>query len=158
MQVTAWFTSLLREQDRLVATIQLAEHWRSGSRLEREAIVAGWSWGVHWAYPPAGRLACTVGETGTPLQRIRAALLLNFLEIHQEARQQAVFLCEVYNSCLFADLDPDRVFDKVANMLPSNAGEILLRFSRRSAADKALAAFGFIARRDNNGKMELVFA
>lgn len=158
MQVAEWFTSVLRAQDRLVAGIQLAEQWRSASRLEREAIVAGWSWGVRWSYPPVGRFACTVGETRTPLQRIRAALLLSWLESHQEAREQAMFLCEIYNSCLFAALDPDRVFEEVANMLPWDAGEVLIRFSRRSAADKALTAFGLLARRDNNGEMELTFA
>ncbi len=157
MQI-AWFMSLIAEQNRLCASIELAERWGSASQVERDVIVAGWSWGVAWAYPPVGRLACTVGETGSPLQRIRAALLLNWIESHEEPREQTVFLCEAYNSCLFADLDPDQVFKEVASILPPDAGEFLLRFSRRSADDKALAAFGLVARRNSNGETEITFA
>lgn len=153
-----WLDPLLKASDRLLATIELAERWRAASQAERDAVVAGWDWGVKWSYPPIGRMACIMGETGTPLERIRAALLLNWLESHEEVREQLIFLCEAYHSCALAGLDPDQVFQEVAGTLPPNAGEFLLRFSRRSDADKALEAFGFVARRDGNGEMEVAFA
>jgi hypothetical protein len=157
MQVNG-LTTWIQEPNRLLATIEVTELWLRASQAERDAIVAGWNWGVRWVYPPPLRLACTVGETGSCLQRIRAGLWLTWIEDPEEPREQTIFFCAAYHSCLFAGLDPDQVFNELANTLPAKSGEVLRRFCQRSVADKALSAFALVARTDANGETELAFA
>jgi hypothetical protein len=152
-----WLVPLLRDADRATATIELAEQWLVASPEERETVRSGWSWGARWAYPNPGRLACTTGETGTPLQRIRAVLLLSWLEQREDSRERTVQLCELYHSCVLAGLNPAGVFEEIGATVSLDEREILERFAARPEEDRSLRAFGFAARRDVNGEMELTW-
>lgn len=150
-----WLSGLLSPLDRGAAALALASKWLEASTQERECVANGWSWGVMWSYPRMGRLACTVGERGSSLERIQTVLIMSWLDARDRSREQTILYCELYHSCVFAGLDPTLVFSEVAQTLPNSGGDPMLRFLERSEADKALEAFGFVASRDNNGEWEL---
>lgn len=150
-----WLNGLLAMPDRREAALALASKWLDASLFEREHVARGWNWGGTWLYPTIGRLACTTGEHGTALARIRAVLVLSWLDDREVSREKLVLYCELYHSCLFAGLDPAVLLATVGQTLPASGGDSILQFLGRSEQDKSLSAFGFSAGKDSNGEWEL---
>jgi hypothetical protein len=141
----SWIEPLISMKDRQAAAVALGRAYLAASDIERQAVIAGWDFGVGWDYPAPTRLACRANETSSPRDRIIACLVLNSLVMDMSSRDAIVALCQVYHSCRLAGLDADAIFFEVAKAVPAEAARALVSFAKRREENKVLEKFlGFL--------------
>lgn len=151
----AWLESLIKMQDRSLASIKLAETFMKASSQERAVIIAGWDFNVEWQYPSPCRLACMQGELATPKERIIASLILFALDSYYEYYDQILFLSIVHHSCYIAGLDPHEIFAEVATALKIPAASIMLAFDARDESQKSMQEFMLVPIQSIAGETEI---
>ncbi len=144
------FTSLLSLDNRLEATIELGKLLMASGRELWCQLRENWDKEVQWSYPKDSHLACENYELGTPKDRIIAMLLLNSIESHEDWRDQLSVYCVAYHSCIFAGIDPDRLFEEVAEIIGDETSSWLIDFKNREPQDKSLDGFLFVAQKESD--------
>jgi hypothetical protein len=151
----SWIEPLISMKDRQAAVVALGRAYLAASDIERQAVIAGWDFGVGWDYPTPTRLACRVNETSSPRDRIIASLVLDSLQTDMSSREAIVALCHTYHSCRLAGLDADAIFFEVAKALPADAARALVSFANRREENKALEKFAGFRVRTADGETEV---
>ena len=150
-----WIDSLVTEPDRELAVVELGAAFLNASAEERQILLAGWNFGVHWPYPNGERLSCQRRERTTPRERIVASLVLDALEgAWKNWPEFVVGLAHSYRSAELAGLDPRQLFTTVAAQMPEPMADELQKFLARPAADRAPAAFNIKERSNAEGEVE----
>jgi hypothetical protein len=145
------FEKILSDPDRVAATVMLAKYLREATQKERETIIAGWNWGVEWKYPPFGRLACATGNSWSIEDTIYGALILDCLESKENPRERLFVYCEVFNSCVLANLDAHKIISTIGQIFGGSIETSLKQWLNRTEEDKKLEAFGMAARKVDDG-------
>lgn len=144
--------------DRREAYYLLVDEFLRGSEELRSYIVAKWDFGVSWEYPDQARLACTKGEPRTCEERIVASLAYDAIAANHpvDLRDTLVAFAVIYNSCIAANVNPNDVFRRVASVSGSTVGREMIKFLDRREEDKNLAAFMLVARKNEEGELEIM--
>lgn len=144
--------------DRTAAYMGLAKRYIHGSDDDRCWIVAGWDFGVDWAYPNWQRLACKTGEAYEPEEKIRAFLVSQAITAAKptvDVRDDLVGLAIIYQSAVAAGLDANKEFGYIASISPPPVRALLEDFAKRADADKSLAAFRLASILNGDGEIEI---
>jgi len=144
--------------DRAAAYIELVSLYFNGTDCTREHIIDKWDFGVGWSVPNQARLACRRRERWSCLQRIEASLAYSAIAAKHsiDFREELIALAVIYQSCIYAELDPKEVFGKIAKVSPPSVKSFILDFLLRKEEDKTLAAFFLLAKQNNDGEIEIV--
>lgn len=143
--------------DREEAYYQLVKLFKQGSDEVRGLIRECWDFDVEWIYPNVRRLACSINERYSPIEKIQASLIYDSIEdLRQEdVKDKLVALAVIYHSCLAAGLDPQRQFEEVALISSPKIAGLFRSFINRSVEDKSMEAFLLVAYQNADGETEI---
>ena len=149
--------NILTLSNREDAYYQLVSLFVQGTDDVRAQIRNGWDFGVAWIYPNPRRLACSIGEKHSCLERARALLVYDALnDLRQgDLRDELVALAVIYHACLSANINPIELFNEVASVSSAKTAKFLQDFVRRDEADKSLSAFMLIRNKNADGEIEV---
>ncbi|HTE55893.1 MAG TPA: hypothetical protein VK698_33805 [Kofleriaceae bacterium] len=151
-----WYRDRVDERTRPEAAIELAADFLAAPEGERQAVRAAWDPHLTWTLPNPWRLACVDEDTGSPAERITAALVFQALAMSSgDERDAIVGLAILFNSAALARLDPFAVFERVAAAFPGREGDTFRRFAARRPEDRSLAAFLLSASAQEGGGFEI---
>lgn len=149
-------SDIITMPNRKNAFIALSKYYLNTRKDERQEIQSKWDFDVEWIYPDQFRLACQAGEQHSSLDRIEASLVYYSLESSdQNKRENLIAFCVIYNSCLFAGLNPEDIFNRVGKASGIEIESIFQSFLKRNAEDKSLDAFLLTSVKNKNGEIEI---
>lgn len=147
---------ILNNKDREAAFFDLVKLYLRSDEETRQEIREDWDYGKEWQYPKWDRLACSVGEKYGPEEKLITSLTYHAIENTKLThREQLIDLGVIYQSCLFADLDPAVLFKRIAEVSTPNVAKRLIDFIARNEEDKSLNAFCLTVHIDAHGEREL---
>jgi hypothetical protein len=148
---------ILELDDRRKAYMLLVDLYINSTPELRSYVNQQWNFGVEWIYPNQMRLACSKGEIFSREDRLLASLVYDALseKIESDIRENIIAHAVIYNSCLYANIDPNIIFLKVANIAPSRVSDSLRGFLARSSQDKSMEAFMLKAIKNADGEIEI---
>ena len=149
--------SILRNEDRADAYLQLCERFVAGTDEFRNFVRLEWGFGVDWEFPMQERLSCRVGETRSCRDRIEASLLYFAIAIEndRDSRDDLVAFSVIYHSCVTSSIDPTELFLKVAELATPGVAKSMRDFVARAADDRSLSAFMLIKDVNSDGEVEI---
>lgn len=148
---------LIEMEDRLEAYYMLVDVYCSATDDIRRDLIAQWNFNVPWKYPNPSRLACNAGETHTPNEKITASLVYYSLNsgTGQIEKEDIIGLAVIYNSCILAGLDADKIFRLVASISFGDVPKFLTDFIKRTPDDKEMDAFWLVANKNSDDEFEI---
>ncbi len=145
MDMTIFFDRLmlvLKTQDRKQAFFDLCDLYHQVDAEQRDFLRSQWPFEREWFIPRDRTLLLT--DFFSSEQRLRAALIYESLEKGEtDWRDNLVSLCAIYHSAVRLGLDPERLFEEVAELSGETMAGLLRAFYHRSPEDRSLEAFGY---------------
>ena len=149
---------IIDASDREGAYMQLANLYINGNEGIREFIYNNWDFGVFWILPNQRQLACNKNQRWSSIERIEASLCYTVLNATEEnLREELIGLALIYNSCLVANLDPTKIFNKIAMIANLESKKVVLNFLDRTDIDKSLIAFHLKSEINADNEIEISF-
>ncbi|MGH8398255.1 MAG: hypothetical protein ACRETA_08435 [Gammaproteobacteria bacterium] len=149
---------VLRLADREAAYYDLVSLYMKGTNKDRDEIRRGWDYGVKWKYPNPKRLACVKNELHSSRNRVIALLVYESIENFKQVdpRDKLVALAVIYQSCLVAGINPDKLFEEVASISTLKSSVFFRDFIKRKTEDKSLEAFMLTRHKNADGEIEII--
>lgn len=151
-----WYTAALANRHNPSTCITFSKDFLNAPSGERAEVIRSWDPALEWSLPNPWRLACTDETPGTPEERIRTDLLFQTLDLSDvDVRESIMGLAVAYNSCRLAGIDPNPVFEEIANAVGGVASQVLQDFSSRDADDQSMESFMLVAVANPGGGYEI---
>jgi len=153
-------SDILKFDDRAEASYLIANHYKSSSEAQRESMRIDWDYGREWIWPDGRTLAMRTPEQRSCAEKIRTVLIMHSIDertYFYDYRDGLIAFCGIYHSAKEIGLDPDKLFEEVAEISSEKFALELRKFIGRSDEDKSLDAFGFKRIVDTDGNIRLEF-
>lgn len=151
-----WYVTAVADRRNPAACIAFAKDFLDAPPAERAEVVKSWDPELKWELPSPQRLACIDETPGSPVERIRADLLFQVLGLSgADAREAIMGFAVIHNSCKLAGIDPETIFEEIADAVGGAGATALRDFANRDPEDKSMEAFMLEAVPSSGGGYEV---
>jgi hypothetical protein len=125
------------------ALYRLANLYVNCTVSEREIIRKNWDFNREWEWPGAYKLACKIEGKPDPIIKVRNSLIIDSIADGKDNdyRENLIHMGIIYLSAPYVGLNPDQLFEEIAQISTPKFASALRQFYLRKPEDKSLDAW-----------------